>query len=225
MELLLDTVNLEEIRKCQEIYPITGVTSNPSIIRAEGKISFFSHMRELRSIIGMDKTLHVQVTGLDSETMIREAERITNEIDSKVYIKVPTTEEGLKAMRHLKAAGFGVTATAIYTKVQGLAAILTGADFIAPYCNRMENMDVDFEDTVAYLRNVIDENNSDTKILAASFKNIGQVHRAFAAGAQTVTVQPALLHSAMGLAEIGKAITAFNNDFRDCLGVDSILEL
>ncbi len=225
MELLFDTANIEEIKKYMQIYPITGITSNPSILKAEGKIDFFKQLKEIREVIGKDKTLHVQITTNTAEEMILEADAILTNVDKDVYIKIPTTEEGLKAMRALKEKGVGVTATAIYTKFQGLMAILAGADFIAPYCNRMENLDVDFEDCIESFRYAIEENNSSCKILAASFKNIAQVNKAFMAGAQTATVQPAMLHSVFEMAAVKKAEEDFKKDWESVQGQVSITEL
>lgn len=225
MELLFDTANIEEIKKYMQIYPITGITSNPSILKAEGKIDFFKQLKEIREVIGKDKTLHVQITTNTAEEMILEADAILANVDKDVYIKIPTTEEGLKAMRALKEKGVGVTATAIYTKFQGLMAILAGADFIAPYCNRMENLDVDFEDCIESFRYAIEENNSSCKILAASFKNIAQVNKAFMAGAQTATVQPAMLHSVFEMAAVKKAEEDFKKDWESVQGQVSITEL
>ena len=73
MKYLLDTANLDAIRYYTDIFPIAGVTSNPSIVKKEGKIDFFAHMNEIRSIIGMDKTLHIQVTALDTDGMLRQS--------------------------------------------------------------------------------------------------------------------------------------------------------
>ena len=74
----------------------------------------------MREIIGKDRSLHIQVVSQTSEEMIKEAEKIVEKIDKDVYIKIPVTEEGLKAIKNLKARGFKITATAIYTKMQGL---------------------------------------------------------------------------------------------------------
>lgn len=225
MELLFDTANLEEIRTYAQCYPFTGITSNPSILKAEGKIDFFEHLRTIRSIIGIEKILHVQVIAERADEMLAEADAILRNVDERVYIKIPTTEDGLKAMMALKARGIGVTATAIYTKIQGFAAIMAGADFIAPYCNRMENLDVDFETGIEAFRLMIDENQSDCKILAASFKNIAQVNQAFLAGAHAATVQPAMLHSCFQMAAVEKAVADFREDWESVHGAVSITAL
>lgn len=224
MEFLFDTANLEDIRKYIEIYPVTGITSNPSILKAEGEIDFFTHMRAIRRLIG-ERMLHIQVTAQDCEGMIKDARAILKNVDDRIFIKIPTTEEGLKAMRILKAQGAGVTATAIYTKIQGFMAIACGVDFIAPYYNRMENLDIDSCETIASFRRMIDENGAETKILAASFKNIAQVNQALLAGAHTATLAPGLLHEAFGGAAIQKAVEDFHNDWVKIHGNSMISDL
>lgn len=157
--------------------------------------------------------------------MVQEAHAILKNVDDQVYIKVPTTEEGLKAIRALKAENVNITATAIYTKIQGFMAIAAGADFIAPYYNRMENLDIDSSSTVKVFREMIDKNESSTKILAASFKNTAQVISALLAGAHAVTVQPNLLHEAFGAAAIKKAVDDFHADWIKTQGEVSIADL
>jgi transaldolase len=218
MEYMFDTVNIEEIKLYSEFFPITGVTSNPSIIKQVGKIDFFNHFKEIRQIIGINKSLHIQVLAEDYEGIMAEAKAILKNVDDKVFIKVPVTEEGLKAIRDLKAKGIGVTATAIYTKVQGLLAMEAGADFIAPYYNRMENMDINPCEVISTFAQMIEKYNYSTKILAASFKNMGQVNAAFECGAQTATLQPALLHDAFKMPAIKKAVEDFATDWKTVFG-------
>ena len=79
----------------------------------------------------------------------------------------------------LKAEGYKITATAIYTVFQGLLAIEAGADYLAPYYNRMENLNIDSAQVISQLASAIERNHSSSKILAASFKNVAQVNRAF----------------------------------------------
>jgi len=226
MEYMFDTINIDDIKHYSKFYPITGITSNPSIIKLEGKINFFNHFKEIRKIIGMDKSLHIQVVAEEYEGIMAEAAAIIKNIDDKVFIKVPVTEQGLQAIRALKAQGIGVTATAIYTKVQGLLAMEAGADFIAPYYNRMENMDIDPKAVITTFAVMIEKYNYSTKILAASFKNMGQVNSSFECGAQTATVQPALLHAALKMPVIKKAVEDFAADFETVFGKGvSIVEL
>ncbi|SKA89381.1 fructose-6-phosphate aldolase, TalC/MipB family [Clostridium sp. USBA 49] len=225
MEYMLDTVNIEMIKKCIEIFNIKGVTSNPSIIKKEGKIDFFNHFRKIREIIGEDKSIHVQVVAQDCEGMIKEAKAILENIDNKVFIKIPVNEEGLKAIKILKSQGVSITATAIYTTIQGLLAIEAGADFIAPYFNRMENMNINPHEVIKNCADIIEKYNYPTKILAASFKNIGQVNASFAAGAQSVTIAPEILIDALKMPAIYKAVDDFKNDWEAVFGKVSIADL
>ncbi len=100
MKYFLDTANLQDIRYYCDVFPIAGVTSNPSIVKKEGKIDFFAHMKEIRSIIGIDRPLHIQVTAPDTEGMLGDADTLLTKIDPEVYVKVPVTMEGIKAGAH-----------------------------------------------------------------------------------------------------------------------------
>ena len=225
MKFFLDTADLDEIQEAASWGALAGVTTNPSIVKAEGKVDFFAHMKEIRRIIGRERSLHVQVVAADCEGMIREADAILSNIDENVYIKVPTTEEGLKTMMRLKKDGIGVTATAIYTTVQGYSAILAGADYIAAYRNRMESLDINFGEAIQSFRKMIDDNHLNSKILAASFKNISQVNRAFLAGAHTATVAPDLLHRSFQMPMVEKAIEDFQSDWSSVFGDISIADM
>lgn len=225
MEYMFDTANIELIKKYSEIFPITGVTSNPSILKKEGKIDFFNHFKKIREIIGMDKTLHIQVVAQDCEGILKEAKAILEKVDDKVCIKIPVNLEGLKAMRILKSQGVSITATAIYTEAQGLLAMEAGADFIAPYFNRMENMNIDPRKIIKTFAEIIEKYNYSTKILAASFKNIGQVNDAFVYGAQTATLAPEILVDALKMPAIQKAVDDFDADWESVFGKVSIADL
>lgn len=225
MEFLFDTVSLKDIKTYGEIYPYTGVTSNPSIIKAEGEIDFFAHFKEIRKIIGRERSLHIQTLATDCDGILKEAEAILTNVDEGVYIKIPTSEAGLQAMQILKRQGVRITATAIYSIIQGFMAINAGADFIAPYYNRMENVDIDPDHTISAYVKTIETSAFETKIVAASFKNIAQVNKAIIAGAHTVTLQPALLHDVFGMAAIRKAVDDFAADWQATFGDVSILDL
>lgn len=225
MEYLLDTINLDDISRFCEYLPISGVTSNPSIVKKEGSIDFFSHMRQIRSLIGTDKTFHIQVTAEDTEGMLRDAEAILRHVDEGVYIKVPINWNGLKAMKHLKSQGVGVTGTAIYTINQGFLAMEAGADYIAPYYNRMESLNIDPEAGIRSFASMIKQYGYGTKILAASFRNIAQVNKAFLAGAQTATVEPSLLSGALEMPDITKAVSDFSRDWGSLYGGRQIADL
>ena len=139
MLFMVDSADLNGIRKCAEFFPIAGVTTNPTIV-SSAKTDFKKLLLEIREIIGDDKMLHVQVTSGDAEDMVREAEMLRDFVGGEFYVKIPITEQGLKAIQMCKAEGIGVTTTAIFTQQQALMAARAGADFVAPYVNRMDNL-------------------------------------------------------------------------------------
>ncbi|UTY40233.1 fructose-6-phosphate aldolase [Allocoprobacillus halotolerans] len=213
MEFIIDTVNLDEIKEAVEYMPIVGVTSNPSIVKKTSPQNFFEHMREIREIIGKERSLHVQVISKDCDTIVKEAHRILEEIDDQVYIKVPVSYEGIKAIKILKAEGVNVTATAVYDLMQGYMALAARADYIAPYVNRIGNLGADPMELINELSNRIVMDGYDTKIVAASFKGVQQVRDAFNYGAQSITAPVEVLKQIFKNPNIEKAVDDFNADW------------
>ncbi|MDD8048383.1 MAG: fructose-6-phosphate aldolase [Thomasclavelia sp.] len=218
MEFIIDTVNLEDIKEAVEYMPISGVTSNPSIVKKTAPKDFFNHMREVRKIIGKERSLHVQVISLTADEIVEEAHRIVKEIDKEVYIKVPVSYEGVKAIKILKAEGINVTATAVYDLMQAYMALAAGADFIAPYVNRIGNLGSDPFELISSLQTRIENDGYDCKILAASFKGVQQVKDAFNYGAETITAPVEILKQIFANPNIDKAVTDFNKDWYSVYG-------
>ena len=218
MEFIIDTVNLEEIKEAVEYMPIAGVTSNPTIVKATSPENFFEHMREIRRIIGSERTLHIQVISKDCDEMVKEAHRILEEVDKDVYIKVPVSYEGVKAIKALKAEDINVTATAVYDLMQAYMALAAGADYIAPYVNRIGNLGGDPFDLISELQNRIETDCYDCKILAASFKGVQQIKDAFNHGAETITAPVAILKQIFANPNIEKAVDDFNSDWYKMYG-------
>lgn len=225
MEILLDTANIEKIQSLQKVLPLHGITTNPSILKQEGEINFFTHLRKIRNIIGLDQALHVQVTATTSEKMIKEAQAILKAIDPSIYIKIPVTLEGLKAIKALKKQGVNITATAIYTKLQGFLAIAANADYLAPYYNRMETLGTHSKSVFESLQREIERTNSQSKLLGASYKTIEQINNTFDAGAQAITVSPDLIEQLLSSNTIIKAVEDFQKDWTTIHGVQTIDEL
>lgn len=224
MELMFDNANLETLQEYTAIYPYAGITCNPTIIKQEGKLDFFNHFKQIREMIGFKHSLHVQVVSLKAEEIIEEAKKIVEKIDQDVYIKIPVTEEGLKAIKILKEKGYKITATAIYSKLQGLLAIAAGADYIAPYYNRIAHLGQNPCDVISVFRKDIDFSKAKTKILAASFHTSEQVTMAIAAGADAVTLQPKLLKDMFNADFIDNALIKFAKDWEETQGCKNLLD-
>ena len=224
MELMLDSANLKEIERCIDAYPISGVTSNPTILQAEGRVDFFDHMKRIRSLIGEERSLHVQVVSQDCDTILRESERILNVLGDATYIKIPVTEEGLKAIRILSGRNVSITATAIYTTFQGILAMLSGARYLAVYYNRMLNIDIDAPRVIKELSGLLWANTTRTQVLSASFKNISEITTAFACGSSCCTVPPHLLTTALTMPSVTDAVDAFSQDWEGVYGTSTLLD-
>ena len=225
MKYLIDSANLDEIRALSEYLPIAGVTGNPSIVKKEGSVPFFVHMREIRSIIGNLRPLHIQVTATDYDGMMRDAEAVFRHVDEKVFIKVPVDFEGVKVIKALRRQGANVTATAVYGMDQAFMALEAGADCIAPYYNRMEALGVDAASVIGNIAGIIAHYGYETEILAASFKQPAQIDRAILAGAHSVTVAPDVLRGIFAKQVVADAVQAFSDDWTGLYGGKTLAEL
>ena len=225
MKYLIDSANLDEIRALSEYLPIAGVTSNPSIVKKEGSVPFFAHMREIRSIIGNLRSLHIQVTATDYDGMMRDAEAVFRHVDEKVFIKVPVDFEGVKVIKALRRQGANVTATAVYGMDQAFMALEAGVDCIAPYYNRMEALGVDAASVIGNIAGIIARYGYETEILAASFKQPAQIDRAILAGAHSVTVAPDVLRGIFAKQVVADAVQAFSDDWTGLYGGKTLAEL
>ena len=213
MEFIIDTVDLQEIKEAVEYMPIVGVTSNPSIVKITSPKNFFDHMKEIRKIIGKERSLHIQVISKDCDQMVAEAKRILKEIDEEVYIKIPVSYEGIKAIKILKEKGINVTATAVYDLMQAYMALAAGADYIAPYVNRIGNLGADPFELINELSNRIVMDGYNTKIIAASFKGVQQIRDSFNNGAEAITAPVSVLKQIFANPNIEKAVDDFNQDW------------
>lgn len=188
MIYMLDTADINAIRKAVDLYPLEGVTTNPSIIAKENR-PMKEILLDIRECIGQDKMLHAQVMGSDAETMLKEAQAL-KALDNNIIVKVPVTPQGIKAMKLLAKEEIRITATAILTPQQALLAAMAGAEFLAPYVNRLDNICSDGVDVAAEIVTLLNNYHLDAKVLGASFKNVQQVHKLALAGAHSVTVAP-----------------------------------
>ncbi|HAH23318.1 MAG TPA: fructose-6-phosphate aldolase [Prolixibacteraceae bacterium] len=194
MIYMADTADLNELRSLYTFFPLEGVTTNPTILSNSGyKLSVaIEGIQELVNS-GM---VHVQMISQEPDDMVREAKKYRSYFDfgDNFYAKIPVTPSGYRAMRILKDAGINVTATAIFTQQQALVAMKAGADFVAPYVSRLDNISSHGIEVVSDIVQNIYEYGLKGKVLAASFKTVDQIYRVSMAGAHSVTVGPELLH-------------------------------
>lgn len=227
MLYILDTADLTAIQHANEFYPLAGVTTNPSIVAKE-KTEFWGLLKSIREIIGADKMLHVQTVQKTAEGMVEEAKRLIDVIGGKLFVKIPIGEEGLKATMMIKAQKLpiGVTMTAIFTPEQALMAASAGADFVAPYVNRLDNILGDGCRVVAEIVELLETHGmTDCKVLAASFKNAQQVHECALSGCQSVTVALDILKALISHPMTDAAVAGFDRDWQGTYGDKTILSM
>ena len=213
MELLLDTGNLHEIERLMGIYPIDGITTNPSILSNCGG-DLKQVLSALRRLSANLESLHVQVTEETAEGMLAQGKLLADFFGPNLYLKLPVSPEGIKAMRLVKAAGLNITATAIFTPLQGLIAAKAGASYIAPYVNRLDDICGDGVSVACEIFSTLKLHGFEAKVLGASFKNIGQIQALAACGVQAVTVNPDLMDKIIYHPSTDAGIRLFNEDWR-----------
>lgn len=222
MIYILDTANLQEIKRAYEFYPMEGVTTNPSIISKE-KGDFIKILKNIREIIGNDSMLHAQVLSLKAEDMIEEAKYIAEQVGGNIYIKIPVTPEGIKAIKILSKEGYKITATAIFTAQQALIAAKAGAYFVAPYVNRIDNISGNGVEVVGEIIELLEFNNLNTKVLAASFKNVQQVNDVALRGCQSVTVGSDIMDKLIEHPLTELSVKQFINDWENVYNKITVL--
>lgn len=222
MKLLIDSANLEEIKSIYEYYPIDGVTTNPSILLIENKKPY-ELLKEIRSFIGEDAELHVQVISLDANEMVKEGHKIQEVLGKNTYVKIPVTPEGLKAISLLAKEGANVTATAVYNQMQAFLAGKSGAKYVAPYVNRIDNLGYNGILVTKQIQDILDGSGFATEILAASFKNSHQVLELCEYGVGASTAGPDIIAGLIKSETINQAVLAFKDDFEQLCGKDSTM--
>ena len=215
MELFLDTADAQAVKELSETLTIAGVTTNPTIITRSGK-TLERVIDEMCKTLAPSQKSFFQVIATDFDGILEETRRICA-LRENAYAKIPVTPVGLKAIKAAKAEGLNVLATAINSADQAFLAAMNGADYLAPYVNRMCNYG-DGVGQVADLVNMLATNGLPSKICAASFKNTEQVHDVICVGAQSVTVAPDIVWTMVKHPGTGIAVDEFNAAWENSFG-------
>lgn len=222
MEFILDTADLEAVKQLDELLTIEGVTTNPSIITKSGKTPE-QVIKEFIEYLRPEQKFFVQVVSTDYEQMLEEARYICSLRPKNTYVKIPVTHNGYKAIKQLKSEGLGVLATAIYSADEAFLAAMNGADYLAPYVNRMCNYGDGIGQVLDLLQMLETQGFENTKVIAASFKNVEQVHTLIAAGIQSVTVPPEVVFTMIDHPGTKIAVDEFSVAWRETYGRDTLL--
>lgn len=212
MKVLMDGSDADVFRHLNDYLPLDGVTTNPSIL-AKGNGTAEEQVLQLADLLGKQQTLHVQVVSSKYEQIVEEAKRISKAVSRNVFIKIPVSPDGLKAVRSLSEEGISTTVTGIYTTMQAVMAAKCGAAYVAPYINRIDLAHGNSEIVIKQIVQTFRTYGSSTKVLAASFKNTRQVISVMEAGVEEVTLSADLLKNLIHHKETDTSIEAFTEDF------------
>ncbi|OAI21548.1 fructose-6-phosphate aldolase [Methylomonas lenta] len=211
-ELYLDSAHCEEIRALSKVLPLAGVTTNPSIMAAGG-VGLTQLLPVLIEILGPKSRIHVQVISNTVEGIVAEARQLHG-LPFDIVVKIPANTAGLAAIKLIKQHDIPVLATAIYNVQQGWLAALNGADYLAPYLNRIDNMGFDGIGVVSDLQDLIDKYQLPTQLLVASFKNVQQVLQVLKLGVAAVTLPLDIAQQMLNNPATDAAVLKFEQDWQ-----------
>ena len=220
-KILIDSADIKKAREIEKYYTIAGITTNPTILsKIEGSLE--DKLKELKEFTYGKYEVHVQTTESEVEKIVEEAKKLRDYFGESFYIKIPVTKSGLEAMKLCSKEDIRVTATAILTPMQTLAAAKNGANYVAPYVNRMENVGQDAKEAILEISNLLID--YPTEILSASFKNVKQVQDILRCGAEAVTIAPEIIEASIWHPYTDKSVFDFEKDWGNRFGDKKIVD-
>lgn len=184
MKLFIDTANVADIRRANDMGIICGVTTNPSLIAKEGR-DFKEVVTEIASIV--DGPISAEVISLEADKMVEEAKPLAA-IHKNIIIKLPMCEEGLKACKQLTALGIKTNVTLVFSAAQALLAARAGATYVSPFLGRLDDIGMEGMNLIGEIVEMFDASNIQTEVIAASIRNPIHVTAAARMGCDIATV-------------------------------------
>lgn len=211
MKFFLDTANIEEIKEINSWGVIEGVTTNPSLIAKEGRV-FEDVIDEISEII--DGPVSAEVVSTNADGMIKEG-RILSKIKENVIIKIPMTEEGLKATSILSKENIKTNVTLIFSASQAILAARAGATYVSPFLGRLDDIGVSSKALIEEISTIFKNYNIETKIIAASIRNTTHIVDSMLAGADIATVPTKVMKQMVKHPLTDSGLIKFLEDFKD----------
>lgn len=211
MKFFIDTANLDEIRECNELGLIDGVTTNPSLVAKEGTVDFKEHLAKICEMVKGD--ISAEVTALDTEGMLREG-RDYAKVAPNVVVKCPLTMDGLKATRQLREEGIKVNVTLCFSAAQALLAAKAGATYISPFIGRLDDIAQDGMQLIRDIVQIYDNYGFATEVLAASIRHPMHIVDCALAGADVATIPFKVLQQLVKHPLTDKGLDAFLADWK-----------
>ena len=216
MKFFVDTANVEDIKKANDMGVICGVTTNPSLIAKEGR-NFAEVIKEITDIVDGPISGEVKATTVDAEGMIKEGREIAA-IHPNMVVKIPMTVEGLKAVKVLHAEGIKTNVTLVFTSAQALLAARAGASYVSPFLGRLDDISMPGIDLIYDITEIFQKHNIETEIIAASVRNPIHVIDCAKAGADIATVPYKVLEQMTKHPLTDQGIAKFQADYKAVFG-------
>lgn len=216
MRFFVDTANLEEIKKANEMGIICGVTTNPSLIAKEGRDTK-AVVEEIAGLVDGPISGEVKATTVDAEGMIAEGREIAS-IHPNMVVKIPMTVEGLKAVKVLRAEGIKTNVTLVFSAAQALLAARAGADYVSPFLGRLDDISMPGIDLIRDIAEIFMVHEIETEIIAASVRNPIHVIDCAKAGADIATVPFPVLLQMTKHPLTDQGIEKFQADYKKVFG-------
>ena len=216
MKFFIDTANVEDIRKANDMGVICGVTTNPSLIAKEGR-DFNEVIKEITTIVDGPISGEVKATTVDAEGMIAEGREIAK-IHPNMVVKIPMTVEGLKATKVLSSEGIPVNVTLIFSANQAILAANAGAAYVSPFLGRLDHINTPGIDLIRNISEIFDIYGYDTEIIAASVRNPIHVTDCALAGADIATVPYKVIEQMTKHPLTDQGIEKFQADYKAVFG-------
>ncbi len=215
MKFFIDTAVVDEIKEANDMGIICGVTTNPSLIAKSGR-DFSEVIHEIAAIVGGPISGEVKATTTDAAGMIEEGRAIAA-IHPNMVVKIPMTEEGLKACKTLSAEGIKVNMTLIFSANQALLAARAGAAYVSPFIGRIDDISMSGMDLIRSIVEIFSYTDLQTEIIAASVRNPVHVTECALAGADIATVPYKVLKQMIHHPLTDAGIEKFRKDYLDTL--------
>ena len=216
MKLFIDTANIEEIKKANDMGVICGVTTNPSLIAKEGR-DFKQVIAEIASIVDGPISGEVKATTVDAEGMIAEGREIAK-IHPNMVVNIPMTIEGLKAVKVLTAEGIKTNVTLVFSANQALLAARAGATYVSPFLGRLDDISTPGIDLIETISEMFSVQGIETEIIAASVRNPIHVTDCALAGADIATIPYKVIEQMTKHPLTDQGIAKFQADYKAVFG-------
>ncbi|WP_297285041.1 fructose-6-phosphate aldolase [uncultured Brachyspira sp.] len=216
MKFFIDTANVDEIRKANDMGVICGVTTNPSLIAKEGR-DFKKTIEEITTIVDGPISGEVKATTVKAEDMIAEAREIAK-IHKNMVVKIPMTIEGLKAVKVLSKEGIKTNVTLIFSANQALLAARAGATYVSPFLGRLDDISTDGLELIRTISDIFATHAIETEIISASVRHPIHVTECALAGADIATVPYNVIEQMTKHPLTDQGIEKFKKDYEAVFG-------